>query len=84
VHAESNACLHAGRERTVGATLYLFGYDKPCFHCSRLMINAGIVKCVAQKCEGSAPEVTGPDGWVCEPDEVRDWIGVNYVKELSK
>jgi len=51
IHAEQNAILHAGRDRTYTGTLYLSGYDKdgnllhstwPCPLCSKLIINAGI------------------------------------------
>lgn len=58
VHAETNACLHAGRERTIGATLYLYGQDtetglpvnaKPCLMCSRIIRNSGITRVVCGK-----------------------------------
>lgn len=56
VHAETNAIISAGRERCIGATLYLAGYDMknkwiiraaPCDMCSRHIINAGIIRTVA-------------------------------------
>ena len=58
VHAEMNAILSAGRERTIGATLYVAGKDaannsvvsgKPCLLCSRMIINAGIARIVVLK-----------------------------------
>lgn len=50
VHAEANACLHAGRDRCIGATLYLAGWQgdqrldspKPCAMCARVIRNCGI------------------------------------------
>jgi len=51
VHAEMNAILSAGRERTIGATIYVVGKDiktneiistRPCLLCNRIIKNAGI------------------------------------------
>ena len=52
VHAEVNACIQAARRDTIGATLYLVGWDmksnrlftgtQPCAMCQRVIINAGI------------------------------------------
>lgn len=57
VHAEENAIISAGRDRTIGATLYLYGetdgvpledkYQRPCLLCSRAIKNAGIAHVVA-------------------------------------
>jgi dCMP deaminase len=56
VHAEVNAIIHAGRERCLGATLYLVGEDaksgelvdaEPCAMCRRVMLNAGIAQVVS-------------------------------------
>jgi len=59
VHAEMNAIISAGRNRCIGATLYLIGINasvnanellvknpKPCSICERLIINAGIKEVV--------------------------------------
>lgn len=56
VHAEANAIISASRERMIGATLYLSGYQPDtgeiienmdcCSMCKRLVINAGITKVV--------------------------------------
>ena len=61
VHAEVNACLHAGREKTIGATLYLVGWDMknneiypntiPCDMCKRVIINAGIQEVIVDRGE---------------------------------
>lgn len=52
VHAEANAIINASRDRTLGATLFLFGNDMEagemvhnpdcCQSCKRMIINAGI------------------------------------------
>lgn len=50
VHAEANAILQAGKERTLGSDLYLVGLQNgeyaedpnSCTACRRLIINAGI------------------------------------------
>lgn len=54
VHAEQNAIINAGREKCMGATLYLYGWDiennkpkenpKPCSLCERFILNSGISK----------------------------------------
>jgi len=51
-HAEANALLHAGRKETIGAVLYIAGYDLekrekianalPCSLCQSLILNAGV------------------------------------------
>jgi len=57
VHAEMNACIHAARRDSFGATLYLVGIDMetgqrlespvPCDMCRRVVGNAGIVEVVS-------------------------------------
>lgn len=51
VHAEVNAIIAAGREKCIGATIYVVGKDMktnelisvhPCQMCERAIINAGI------------------------------------------
>ena len=44
IHAETNACLRAGRERTLGATLYVT--HPPCDLCTPLIAAAGIKEVV--------------------------------------
>ena len=54
IHAEQNAIIKAGRDRTQGAMLYLFGSEngeridgpEPCLMCGRMIVNAGIVEVV--------------------------------------
>jgi dCMP deaminase len=63
VHAEMNAIINAGRDKTLGAILYLDGYDvasgqiidaEPCFLCKRIILNAGIYKVICRRTDGSA------------------------------
>lgn len=54
IHAEDNAVMQAGRERTNGATIYIAGIESddklanptPCKMCRRKLINAGIKRVV--------------------------------------
>jgi dCMP deaminase len=70
VHAEQNAILHAGRERTLDSTLYLSGVDaktnelsgfEPCLLCTKMIINAGIKRTVVQKTEDTFLELANQD-----------------------
>ena len=56
VHAEQNAIISAPRDKTIGATLYLYGSENgktinayPCEICQRLIDNAGIICVVSSK-----------------------------------
>lgn len=61
VHAEQNALISAKRSDTIGATLYISGYDvdektwlanpTPCPICLRMIQNAGIVRVVNESGE---------------------------------
>jgi len=51
VHAEANAIIHAGREKCIDATLFVFGWDAKlkqpikaicCQMCERFVINSGL------------------------------------------
>jgi len=44
IHAEANAIIRAGRDRCVGATIYVT--RKPCDPCFRLILAAGIVRVI--------------------------------------
>lgn len=56
VHSEQNAIIAAGREKCIGATMYIFGWDMEsngivhnpdsCQMCKRAIINAGIEEVV--------------------------------------
>ncbi len=55
VHAEQNAIISASRDRMIGGTIYIVGKERstgkyaspvPCDICRRMIINAGIERCV--------------------------------------
>lgn len=57
VHAEQNAIISAGREKTIGSTLFLYGFEvetnrpvkfvEPCLFCERFILNAGIKEIIS-------------------------------------
>ncbi len=54
VHAEANAIVYAGRERTKGATIYVT--DEPCYLCALIIKAAGITRVVvAPKADPATP-----------------------------
>lgn len=63
VHAEANAIISASRDRMIGSTLYLSGYQPDtgevienmdcCSMCKRLVINAGIANVVFDSPDGT-------------------------------
>lgn len=74
VHAEANAIISAGFEKSNGATLYLAGWETDggpiyapdcCMMCKRLIINAGISKVIFSNRDGSTREVNVSD-WIKE------------------
>jgi len=75
VHAETNACLHAGRQRAKGGTLYMFGYGRICEWCSRIILNTGIARCVIgfKDPVGPLTKVFAPEDLVYEPEILRNW-----------
>jgi len=54
VHAEMNAVISASRRSMLGGTIYIVGLEQdgsyanptPCIICRRLIVNAGIKKCI--------------------------------------
>jgi dCMP deaminase len=74
-HAEMNALQQAGRERTLGAKMFVHGIDlenngrvadgKPCLLCKRQIINAGIVEVVTSTKTGD-PKHYSVKEWVEE------------------
>jgi len=87
VHAEENAIINAARHgaSVIGGTLYLHGekFDgsglidiRPCDRCKRAIINAGIVRVVMRKADGSIESVD-VSKWI--KDEIQD-----YMKKLEE
>ena len=78
VHAEMNAIMHAGRERTIGAKIYIHGINlekdnaiiegKPCLLCKRTIINAGIKEVIT----------------LTEAGEIKIYKIEDWVEELKK
>lgn len=64
VHAEANAIISASRGKMLGGTIYIVGLEAdgtfanpaPCMMCRRLIVNAGIAKCVGRAPDGSIVE----------------------------
>ena len=54
VHAEANAIISAARRDMIGGTIYITGLETdesyanpaPCIMCRRLIVNAGITRCI--------------------------------------
>jgi len=63
VHSEANAIMSAGRERCIGAEIFIAGIEmetglicdttKPCDMCKRLIDNAGIISTIVLTTNGS-------------------------------
>ena len=65
VHGEMNAIISAARREMVGGTIYIVGIEAkdgsyanpaPCLICRRLIVNAGITRCVGMV-NGEAKEI---------------------------
>lgn len=65
VHAEQNAIISAARRDMIGATIYIVGREvatgeyanpAPCIICRRMIVNAGIVRCVGMY-DGKAADI---------------------------
>ncbi len=80
IHAEENAVLFAGRERTMGATLYTT--HCPCYHCAGLIINAGIVRVVYGIRYGDGIELLEQAGIIVKEEMMKcDYCkGIGYVQ----
>ena len=73
VHAEQNAIISASRDKMIGSTMYLAGYDaktgeyipksNSCSLCKKMIINAGIEKVIVRDDKDEYREVM-----------VQDWI----------
>ena len=65
VHAEMNAIISAARKDMLGATIYITGLESdgrcadpsPCTICRRLIVNAGIARCIGMV-DGKATEIS--------------------------
>lgn len=65
IHAEDNAITAAGRERCLGAILYICGQEPdgsyanpaPCLMCNRKIVNVGIAKVIGRTKDGEIKEL---------------------------
>jgi len=64
VHAEANAIISAARRDMLGGTIYITGLEAddsyanpaPCIMCRRLIVNAGITRCIGM-IDGAPKEI---------------------------
>ncbi|MCD8024827.1 MAG: dCMP deaminase family protein [Candidatus Gastranaerophilales bacterium] len=54
IHAEQNAIIQAGQDRSKGASMYIYGHTMICILCKRFIVQAGIKDVYLQK-ESSTP-----------------------------
>jgi|YelNatPaOPRAMG01_1025707.scaffolds.fasta_scaffold107486_1 dCMP deaminase len=75
VHAEANALLFAEPHDSLGSTLYIAGVDAesgalvdayPCVLCTKLIMNAGVVRVVVARADGSF-ESFSVEEWKADP-----------------
>lgn len=66
VHGEQNAIISAARKDMIGGTIYIVGREvstgeyanpAPCLICHRMILNAGIERCVGRGKDGSVVEI---------------------------
>ena len=76
VHAEQNAVIQANGQDTIGATIYVTGFDAntkkrvdgyPCAMCKRVIINAGIKMAVIRLSDGTY-KIFDVSEWVADDD----------------
>lgn len=80
VHAEQNAIISAARKEMIGGTLYIVGREvsdgsyanpAPCMICRRMIVNAGITRCVGRAKDGSIQEIDfSEEGYLKQSDPV--------------
>lgn len=88
VHAEQNAIINAGRDRCIGATLYLSGREMDtgnfiknadcCSMCKRLIINAGIETVVIKQYDDPGEynyDIIPVNNWIKDDDSLSDTVG---------
>ncbi|MDD3594037.1 MAG: deaminase [Candidatus Gastranaerophilales bacterium] len=53
IHAEQNAIIQAGLDRTKGAAMYIYGHDFICILCKRFILQAQIENIILKKDDDS-------------------------------
>lgn len=84
VHAESNAIISAPREKMLGASLYLVGFEvesmtyianaNSCSMCKRMIINAGIERVVIRDSKEEYREISVND-WIENDESLEGMLG---------
>jgi dCMP deaminase len=84
VHAEANAIISAPREKMLGATIYLVGFEvetmqyienaSSCSMCKRMIINAGIDKVVIRDSK-DAYRVIAVQDWIDSDESLEGVLG---------
>ncbi|HOJ49872.1 MAG TPA: dCMP deaminase family protein [Spirochaetota bacterium] len=49
IHAEQNAIIQAGEDKSRGGTIYIYGHDFICVLCKRFIVQAGLKRAVLKK-----------------------------------
>ena len=82
VHSEANAILHAGRENTLGADLFLVGLEykdkewvytqnpNSCTACRRLIINAGIQNVYVRLSKDDYIKISVEEDWMSNIENI--------------
>ncbi len=63
IHAEQNAIIQAGEEKSRNGTMYLYGHEFICILCKRFIIQAGIKKVVLKKDDNSPLVYINVEDW---------------------
>lgn len=84
VHAEANAIISTEREKMIGSTIYLVGFNLPtmeyvengssCSMCKRLIINAGIEKVVVRDSK-SEYRIIQVQEWIDQDESLEGILG---------
>lgn len=82
MHAEMNACVSAGREKSIGGTMYLVGIENDksyteadcCSMCKRVIINAGLKTVVFRTKDGGIRKVDVQE-WIDDDDSLIEHEG---------
>lgn len=94
VHAEQNAMISARRVDMIEATIYIVGLNQrepgyadphPCLLCHRMIVNAGIIRCVGRENDDTA----GSDGAKAVELDISAWrfmkrMQMEYKKLVEK
>jgi dCMP deaminase len=60
IHAEQNAIIQAGQERTNRCHMYIYGHSMVCVLCKRFILQAGITAVFLKKDDNSDVQIINP------------------------